>query len=409
MSLCINPACPQPYYPDNHKDRFCKSCGSQMELLSRYRVIRLLSEKTGFGKVYEIYEQNIPKILKVLHEDLSNNAKAVELFQQEASVLKQMQHPGIPKIDSYFQYQTRNGLVLHCIAMEKVDGFDSEQWLQKQHNHFTAQKSEQQQSRIKAARVSQTKQIPQVKFHTSLPPLAKQSKKVPLQALFAAMLVSLAFLNAIALVTGYPKFVALPNHGQFPQRKGKIDYFPYEEGRDSQGRIAKFNIAVLSVEYKWLLGSNFQIKYNDQVISLEVLKLNLEQEGIQKIMKNPSEIISVGTASCEGNVEVEQRRALERSKQIQILAKKLFNNTPSVKGYRLLNLGRFQRSNCQTNRETTAYQRSVILIGVKKQSANVILDEALRDRLEKKPFADFKLEDYSLGSVDKFRTIISNL
>ncbi len=223
------------------------------------------------------------------------------------------------------------------------------------------------------------------------------------------MLVSLGLLNAIALVTGYPKFVALPNHGQFPQRKGKIDYFPYEEGRDSQGRIAKFNIAVLSVEYKWLLGSNFQIKYNDQVISLEVLKLNLEQEGIQKIMKNPSEIISVGTASCEGNVEVEQRRGLERSKQIQILAKKLFNNTPSVKGYRLLNLGRFQRSNCQANRETTAYQRSVILIGVKKQSANVILDEALRDRLENKPFGDFKLRDYSLGSADNFRTIISNL
>ncbi|MEA5502809.1 4-Cys prefix domain-containing protein [Halotia wernerae UHCC 0503] len=405
MSLCINPACPQPYNPENDKDRFCKSCGSQLELLDRYRVIRLLSDKTGFGKIYEIYEQDIPKILKVLHEDLSNDAKAVELFRQEAAVLK---HTGIPKIYSYFQYQTRNGLVLHCIAMEKIDGFDSEKWLQKQHNYPIAQEIEQQQSRIKAVGISQTKQIPQAKLHISLPP-AKQSTKVPLPALFAAMLVSLALLNAIALTTGYPKFVALPNQGQFPQRKGKIDYFPYEEGRDSQGRIAKFNIAVLSVEYKWLLGSNFQIKYNDQVISLEVLKLNLEQEGIQKIMKNPSEIISVGTASCEGSVEVEQRRAFERSKQIQILAKKLFNNTPSVKGYRLLNLGRFQRSNCQTNREITAYQRSVILIGVKKQSANVILDEALRDRLDKKPFADFKLEDYSLGSVDKFRTIISNL
>jgi hypothetical protein len=407
MSLCINPACPQPYYPDNHKDRFCKSCGSQLELLSRYRVIRLLSDKTGFGKVYEIYEQNIPKILKVLHEDLSNDVKAVELFRQEVSVLEQLHYPGIPKIDNYFQYQTRSGLVLHCIAMEKIEGFNSEQWLQKQHNQLIAQKVEQQHA-IKAVGISQTKQIPQTNLYTSLPP-AKQSKKVPIPALFAAMLVSFAFLNAIALATGYPKFVALPNHGQFPQRKGKIDYFPYEEGRDSQGRIAKFNIAVLSVEYKWLLGSNFQIKYNDQVISLEVLKLNLEQEGIQKIMKNPSEIISVGTASCEGNVEVEQRRALERSKQIQILAKKLFSNTPSVKGYRLLNLGRFQQINCRANREITAYQRSVILIGVKKESANVILDEALRDRLDKKPFADFKLEDYSLGSADKFRTIMSNL
>jgi hypothetical protein len=46
---------------------------------------------------------------------------------------------------------------------------------------------------------------------------------------------------------------------------------------------------------------------------------------------------------------------------------------------------------------------------VRKQSEGVILDEALRDRLEKKPFADFKLEDYSLGSLDKFKTIPSNL
>ncbi|WGV23575.1 4-Cys prefix domain-containing protein [Halotia branconii] len=392
MCLCINPACPQPYYSENDKDRFCKSCGSQLELLGRYRVIRLLSDKTGFGKVYEIHEHSTSKILKVLHEDLSNDAKAVELFRQQADV---------PQIDSYFQYRTRNGLVLHCIAMAKIDSFDSEQWLQKRRSHPTAQETAQQQSQIK--------QISQTKLHTSLPPSAKQSKEVPLTALFAAMLVSLGLLNAIAFATGYPKFVALPSQGQFPQRKGKIDYFPYEEGRDNQGRIAKFNIAVLSVEYKWLVGSNFQIKYNDQVISLEVLKLNLEQEGIQKIMKNPSEIISVGMASCEGNVEVEQRRAFERSKQIQVLAKKLFSNTPSVKGYRLLNLGRFQRSNCQTNQEATAYQRSVILIGVKKQSANVILDEALRDRLENKPFGDFKLRDYSLGSADKFRTIISNL
>ena len=56
-------------------------------------------------------------------------------------------------------------------------------------------------------------------------------------------------------------------------------------------------------------------------------------------MENPSEIISVGTASCEGDITAEQRRALERSQQIQLLAKKLFSNTPSVKGYRLLNLG----------------------------------------------------------------------
>lgn len=125
-------------------------------------------------------------------------------------------------------------------------------------------------------------------------------------------------------------------------------------------------------------------------------------------MQDPSEIISVGI-SCKGNIEVQQRMALERSKQIQLLVKKIFINTPSVKSYHILNLGQFQRSDCQANQDLTKYQRSIIIIGVKKQSPGVILDEALRDRLEKKPFADFKLEDYSLGTPEKFKTIPSNL
>lgn len=561
MTLCINPVCPAPNNPDNNDNRFCKSCGSHLKLLERYRVRRLLSDKTGFGQVYEIYEQDTPKILKVLKHDFSNDARAVKSFQHEASVLGQINHPGIPQIDTYFQYQTRNSLVLHCIVMEKINGSNLEQYLQQQNYSISQDKAinwlkqlteildllhsklylhrdikpsnimirpngqlvlidfgtaeeitktsqtqlgenmipimssgysapEQmsgeatlqsdffslgrtfvflltgkhpldmydvrnnslnwqkhtnnispsllslidwlmapdikkrphnaqdilqnladieQQNLAKTPTINlpnpPTEQSTQPQLHSPLPLLVKQSDKLPLFALFAALLVSLGLLSLLALATAYPKFALLLTATQSPERKGKIDYFPYEEGRDSQGRVAEFNIAVLSVEYKWLVGSNFQIKYNDKIISLDLLKLNLEQEGIQKIMEEPSEIISVGTSACEGSKALQERRALERSKQIQILAKKLFRNTSSVKKFRILNVGQFQQSNCQSNQDLTAYQRSVIIIGVKNKSNSVILDEALRNRLEKKPFADFRLKDYSLGSVDKFQTI----
>ncbi|MCC5628373.1 serine/threonine protein kinase [Nostoc sphaeroides CHAB 2801] len=569
MSLCINPVCPKPNHPDNHQNRFCQSCGSHLELLGRYRVTSLLSDKTGFSKVYEAYEQDTPKILKILKEDLSGDTKAVELFQQEVTVLGHFLHPGIPKEDSYFQYQTRNGLVLHCIAMEKIGGYNLEQWLKQQQNYPISQEqaiawlkqlveildlvhSKQYLHRdIKpsnimirsplgkgwgnlvlidfgtATEIDRTypdklnngdgmtalmssgysapeqmnaQAVPQSDFfalgrtfvflltgyhpldmydvqqnllnwqnhamHISplllnlidwltapdiekrpantqeilqrleeietqliettaenpnlldncnierLPPQItktsfapqKQPEEVPLLKFFAALLVILGLISIVALATRTSKFSVRQNYGQSPEKKGNIDYFPYQEGRDSQGRVAEFNIAVLSVEYKWLLGSNFQIKYNDEIISLDLLKLSLEQEGIQNIMQDPSEIISVGI-SCKGNIEVQQRMALERSKQIQLLVKKIFINTPSVKSYHILNLGQFQRSDCQANQDLTKYQRSIIIIGVKKQSPGVILDEALRDRLEKKPFADFKLEDYSLGTPEKFKTI----
>lgn len=63
--------------------------------------MRLLSDNSGFGKIYTAEERGTSKILKVLKEHLNNQPKAVELFQQEAKVLAQFQHPGIPKVDIF--------------------------------------------------------------------------------------------------------------------------------------------------------------------------------------------------------------------------------------------------------------------------------------------------------------------
>ncbi|MBW4614029.1 MAG: serine/threonine protein kinase [Desmonostoc vinosum HA7617-LM4] len=582
MSLCINPVCPKLDHHENEQNRFCQSCGSQMELLGRYRVTRLLSDKTGFSKVYDAYEQDTPKILKVLKQELSSDVKAVELFQHEVTVLKKFNHPGIPQADTYFQYQTRNGMMLHCIAIAKIDGFSLEQWL-KQQNYFIYQAQaiawlrqlaeildvvhgkQYLHQDIKPSNIMirspiathrqggwgelvlidfgiareitqphlgqinnstaiissgysppeqmNSQAVPQSDFFalgrtlmflltrchpldmydvqhnlwhwrnyaTHISPLLldiidwlaapevekrpvnaqeilqrlaevetqltetqdkvvdlaissktdnsipitiktlqskQQLEKVPLLEMFTAFLISLGTLTTVFLWTQASFKASSPdgntartitvNNGQAPQRKGKIDYFTYEEGRDSQGRIAKFNIAVLSVEYKWLVDSTFQVKHNDEIISVELLNLNIEQENIQKLMGNANEIISVGLASCSGDTAIAERIALERSKQTQILAKTLFSNISSPKEYRLLNLGQFQNNNCQNHQDLTAHQRSVIIIGVEKQSEDVILDEALRNRLEKKPFADFRLEDYSLGAAEKFKTLSSN-
>ncbi|MCU0515484.1 MAG: serine/threonine protein kinase [Oscillatoria sp. Prado101] len=609
MSLCVNPTCPRPDHPDNQSNRFCQSCGSNLLLQGRYRVLRLLSDKTGFGKIYEACEGDTPKILKVLKEELNSSEKAVELFQQEAQVLGELNHPGIPKVDGYFQYHTRNGQPLHCIIMEKIQGWNLDEWLRqrdsqpisqaqaiawlkqlaeilqlvhgKQYLHRDIKPSnimiapsgqlvlidfgtaremtvtylakrgaghpitsiesrgysapeqingqavpqsdffslgrtfvflltvrqplemydsysdalnwrgcvaevspllldvidwlmvrEVRQRPVSAREILQrlreveaelggtvipagesegtetgTQTLPvasseQNQFplavvaavllaflayldgkrkNATSPPATSQSNKFPLVVF---ILVILPLLGLTALALAGPQVACLlglssencaiafrrpPRPTQPPQRKGKVDFFPYQEGRDSKGRTAEFSVAVLSVEYKWSFGSSYQIQYNDKVIAVDDLRANLEQEGIQKIMENPSEIISIGTASCEGERSVEERRALERAKQIQLLSKKLFSKLGSVKGYRLLNLGQFARGECQTSGDLTSYQRSIIIIGVRKKSEGVLLDEALRSRLENKPFADFTLEDYSLGSPEKFNTIPSQL
>jgi len=143
MSYCINPRCPQPNDPGNLNNRVCRNCGSDLLLQGRYQVMRLLSDNSGFGKVYEAYNGAIPKILKVLKQKHNDNPRVIELFQQEAAVLSQLNHPGIPRVepDGYFQFMPRNhDEPVHCIIMEKIDGPDLRQWMKQQGNHPITEK-----------------------------------------------------------------------------------------------------------------------------------------------------------------------------------------------------------------------------------------------------------------------------
>ena len=134
MSLCINPRCLHSDHPGNDSTRFCQSCGSDLVLQDRYRVMRLLSDTSGFGRVYEAFERSTPKVLKVLKERHSLNPKAVELFEQEAEVLSRLRHPGIPlvKPDGCFRFLPREGNPMLCLVMEKIDGPNLLEWMRQQ-------------------------------------------------------------------------------------------------------------------------------------------------------------------------------------------------------------------------------------------------------------------------------------
>lgn len=135
MSLCINPLCLHPDHPGNDSSRYCQSCGSDLVLQERYRVMRLISDKSGFGRVYEAYERSVPKILKVLKEVHNHHDKAIALFKQEAAVLSQLHHPGVPAIEpsGYFQFFPRGiSEPMHCIIMEKIDGPNLREWMRQQ-------------------------------------------------------------------------------------------------------------------------------------------------------------------------------------------------------------------------------------------------------------------------------------
>jgi eukaryotic-like serine/threonine-protein kinase len=127
MSLCINPTCSRPHNSDERL--FCQSCGSEVLLEGRYRVVSILGEG-GCGKTYEVSDRDgAAKVLKVLSR---NEPKHVELFQREAQVLTQLRHPGIPAVEpnAYFTYLSKGAVEsIHCLVMEKVTGLDLQKYL----------------------------------------------------------------------------------------------------------------------------------------------------------------------------------------------------------------------------------------------------------------------------------------
>jgi serine/threonine protein kinase len=133
MSYCFNPDCPHPHQENNHEE-VCNYCGANLIIQQRYRGVSLLG-KSQLTLTLEVSSLEFPQTNKVLKILLTSYPKAVELFQQEARILQQINHPGIPQVqaEGYFVTQvTWSTKPLHCLVMEKIEGLNLEQWLQQQ-------------------------------------------------------------------------------------------------------------------------------------------------------------------------------------------------------------------------------------------------------------------------------------
>ena len=126
MSYCINPQCSSRDNPDDLER--CLNCNSSLIINERYRLIRPLRRpnRSHVTEIFEIDNLGTVKILKVL---TSERQRLIELFQQEAELLKQFQGVAVPRVDAYFVFSLDNGSKLYCLVMEKIDGEDLLQWI----------------------------------------------------------------------------------------------------------------------------------------------------------------------------------------------------------------------------------------------------------------------------------------
>ncbi|MGD1713584.1 beta-propeller domain-containing protein [Dapis sp. BLCC M172] len=132
MSHCINPNCS---HPENHNNPlYCTACGSKLLIEEQYQVVKKLSDNHGVA-IYEVEvkgEKNTELLLlKVLHID---RTEYISQFQQQAKVLAELNHPGVPQVKpgGYFTFLPRNSnQKLHCLGIEKIPGENLHTWLGK--------------------------------------------------------------------------------------------------------------------------------------------------------------------------------------------------------------------------------------------------------------------------------------
>ena len=129
----LNPA-KQCDHQDNPKDSiFCRHCGrpivEEERYISSYQILRTLG-RGGMGTTYLAWErerktEHAPMllVLKEMNADMARIAKARELFEREARILKSLKHPGIPQYYDFFVENNRKYIVMELIHGHNLEQF----------------------------------------------------------------------------------------------------------------------------------------------------------------------------------------------------------------------------------------------------------------------------------------------
>jgi hypothetical protein len=228
----------------------------------------------------------------------------------------------------------------------------------------------------------------------------KRMEMVPALALFALLLLLFLYFyqppapqEAKAPAPAQPVAVAT-------ERWGGSVVFPIQ-GKDSAGKNAAFDVAVLPKELAWVSKSSTQVALAGEQIPEDQLNTKLFTQELRDGLSKSSQIMSIGLASQEGQVDEETARAADRAKSA---AAWLSNAFPQETGIWMLNLGQFKKTGCAAQTETTdtSWQRPVIIVGVKSQDEGANLAEAFASAISGKSNLPSR-DCYTAFDLSRFR------
>lgn len=149
--------------------------------------------------------------------------------------------------------------------------------------------------------------------------------------------------------------------------------FPIE-GTDSSGRRAMFDVVVLTKDYGWIKGSTTELERGEQRLTAEDIENEVLAPQLREGLGSARQLIAVGLASQEGELEKEIQRGGLRAKRI---AEWVSPSVDSATPVWTLNLGRYLDpcTDCET--ADTSWQRPFIVIAVRDFDPGTNIGEAL--------------------------------
>lgn len=171
------------------------------------------------------------------------------------------------------------------------------------------------------------------------------------------------------------------------------------EGRDKAGRRGAFDVVVLNKSFLWVRGSAEDLEKDGTTIPREELAAAVLDEEVRNALSDAKGVITVGTASQEGDATEEVARAERRAKQAATLVS---SAVPAAVPIYTLNLGQYREpcANCETG--GTSWQRPFIVIAVKQTDPGTEVGEALADAMSGKDKLPSP-KSYSAFALTRFR------
>lgn len=174
---------------------------------------------------------------------------------------------------------------------------------------------------------------------------------------------------------------AAPKETVQTQQWGTSVVFPIE-GRDAAHKRAAFDVAVLPTDLRWARKSSTAVTQGDVEIPAQETADRVFTPELRTGLDRSSQLIAVGLASQEGQVDEETERAKQRA---ATAAGWLSAAVPTGKGIWTLNLGQF-KGTCKAAEGATgtSWQRPLIIVGIREQDEGVNLTEAFADAISGK-------------------------